>query len=72
MPTPHEKLRDAYKDEKRVSVTDTDNTVHEECTVDDFTRVKTDHFEVWHFVLRDLYGETTLYGPDLESVEVLD
>ena len=71
MSKPYEKLREAYRDEKKVTVTETDGTVHEECVVSDFTRVKTTTFEVWRFVLRDLYGETTLYGTDLESVEVL-
>ncbi len=48
-----------------------DATVHEECMVD-FARVRTDDFGVWRFVPRDLYRQTTLYGPDPETVEFLD
>jgi hypothetical protein len=71
MSTPHEKLANAYQDEKKVTVTDTDGTVYEECLVADFTRVETATFEVWRFVLRNLYGGTRLFGPDLESVEIV-
>jgi len=72
MPTPYETLRRAYEDERRVTVTENDGTTHENNVVRDFTRVQTRDFEVWEFVLGDAYGTTTLFGPDLETVEVLD
>ena len=70
MPTPHEKLRDAYQEHQRVTVTTKGGTVHEGCAVWDFTRVRTGYFEVWRFTLRNEDGTTRLFGPDLQAVEV--
>ena len=72
MPPPHEKLRDAYQEHQRVAVTEIDGTVHEGGAVWDFTRVRTNYFEVWRFVLRNEDGKTRLFGSDLQSVDVLD
>jgi len=70
VPTSHEKLRDAYQEHQRVTVTTKDGTVHEGCAVLDFTRVRTGYFEVWRFVLRNEDGTTRLFGSDLQAVEV--
>ena len=71
MRTLHEKLRDAAREQKRVTVTEKDGTVHEDCAVDDASRVRTESVKLWRFVLR-CPEEEKLYSTDLKAVEVLD
>jgi len=72
MSAPYLKLRDAHEENRSVTVTEADGTVHEDVLVEDYTRVVTETFEVWRFQLEGPDGDATVWGGRLESVEVLD
>ena len=72
MSTPHLKLRDAYQENRSVTVTEKDGTVHEGVVVWDYTRAVTEWFEIWRFQLRGPDGYAKVWAGRLEAVEVLD